>query len=328
MTRIVKPARATTCGVSKVISVFMAVLCMPLLMGAACGKKPANASSDPGAAEALERTGSGSSAADPIPADNGPVDKTPLPGVDLGQMPAEKQELFYKLIGSLSSPCNKPHSLRTSFTTDQSCKRAPFAVRYVLALVGDEATESQVRDEFEKKYVKQSQPVKFNLAHEPHVGSDDAPIRLVEFYDYGCPHCEEFLPYLEKVLVDEGPKVNLYFLHYNLGHFPNSQEAAQAALAAFAQGKFHEMHQLLFEHRTEHAPEQLEGYAKQLGLDLAKFRSDYAAANDHVLQQKAQGEAAGVDSTPTLFFNDRKYDGPMHPKYIEMWIEEEMAVNR
>ena len=329
MTRIVKPARATTCGVSKVnLALALTLLCMPLLMGGACGKKSANASGDPGAAEALERAGSGS-APDPVAVDpNAPIDKTPLQGVDLGQLPADKQELFYKLLGSLSSPCGKAHSLRTSFTTDQSCKRAPFAVRYVLALVGDEANETQIRDEFEKKYVKQGTPVKFDLTHEPHIGSDDAPIRLVEFFDYGCPHCEEFLPFMERVIADEGSKINVYFLHYNLGHFPNSQEAAQAALAAFAQGKFHEMHQLLFEHRTEHSLDQLEGYAKQLGLDMTKFHTDYLGALDHVLQQKAQGEAAGVDSTPTLFFNDRKYEGPMHPKYIEMWIEEELAVNR
>jgi len=327
MTRIVKPARATTRGVSKVISVFMAVLCMPLLMGAACGKKSANAGSDPGAAAALERAGSGTD--DPKPVDdNAPVDKTPLPGVDLGQLPGDKQDLFYKLVGSLSSPCGKAHSLRTSFTTDQSCKRAPFAVRYVLAMIGDEVPEAQVREWYGQKYTKPATPVKFDLAHEPHIGSDDAPIRLVEFYDYGCPHCEEFLPFMERVLQDEASKVNVYFLHYNLGHFPNSQEAAQAALAAFAQGKFHEMHDLLFEHRTEHAPDQLEGYAKQLGLDMSKFHTDYLGASDHVMQQKAQGETAGVDSTPTLFFNDRKYEGPMHWKYIEMWIEEELAVNR
>lgn len=309
----------------RVSKAILALICAPLLMGGACEKKSAKASGDTGAISALDREGSTGKAA--VPGDQ-PVDTTPLAGVDVSKLDKDKQALFYKLVDSLSSPCGKAHSLRTSFTSDTSCKRAPFAVRYVEALIEDEATEDQVRDEFEKKYLKQSPPVHFDLSKEPHVGAEDAPVRLVEFYDYGCPHCEEFLPMLDRVIADEGSKIVVYFMHYNLGHFENSQEAAQAALAAAAQGKFMQMHELLYEHRTEHSPDQLESYAKQLGLDMAKFQADYQAAADHVNQQKAQGDAAGVDSTPTLFFNDRKYEGPMHPKYIEMWIDEELAVNR
>jgi protein-disulfide isomerase len=61
---------------------------------------------------------------------------------------------------------------------------------------------------------------------------------------------------------------------------------------------------------------------------MAKFQKAYDDASAQVTSDLKQGETAGVDSTPTLFFNDRKYEGPMHPKYIEMWIDEEIAVNR
>ena len=301
------------------LRVSKAILAMvsALALVGACEKKPAKGG-DTGAINALDRAGS----------ENGPVDTKPLDGIDVSKLDKDKQTTFYRLVGSLSSPCGKAHSLRTSFTSDTSCKRAPFAVRYVLALLEDEGTESEIRDFYEKKYTKPDAPVKLDLSREPHVGAEDAPVRLVEFYDYGCPHFDEFLPMLDRVIADEGSKIVVYFMHYNLGHFPNSQEADQAALAAMAQGKFKEMHEMLFEHRTEHDPAQLEDYASKLGLDMAKFKADYAAAADHVNQQKAQGDAAGVDSTPTLFFNDRKYEGPMHPKYIEMWIDEELAVNR
>ena len=70
------------------------------------------------------------------------------------------------------------------------------------------------------------------------------------------------------------------------------------------------------------------GYAKQIGLDPTQFEAAYNAVAPQVVADVAQGDAAGVDATPTLFFNDRKYEGPMHPKYIAMWIEEELAVNR
>ncbi|HEY5945826.1 MAG TPA: hypothetical protein VIV40_10060, partial [Kofleriaceae bacterium] len=121
---------------------FLALICLPVLMGAACEKKPKN-NGDTGAINALDRAGSGQGATTPT----GPVDETPLQGIDITPLSKDKQQLFYKLIGSLSSPCGKAHSLRTSYTTDTSCKRAPFAVRYVGALIQDEGSEAQVREE-------------------------------------------------------------------------------------------------------------------------------------------------------------------------------------
>ena len=70
------------------------------------------------------------------------------------------------------------------------------------------------------------------------------------------------------------------------------------------------------------------GYAKEIGLDPVKFEAAYNAAAAQVSHDLAQGDTAGVESTPTLYFNDRKYEGPLHPKYIVMWIDEELAVNR
>ncbi len=89
--------------------------------GAAC-HKTTSTTADPGLGSALD---SPTEMAQP----SGPVDTTPLPGVDITKLDADQQKSFYTLVGSLSSPCGKAHSLRTSFTTDSSCKRAPFAVR-------------------------------------------------------------------------------------------------------------------------------------------------------------------------------------------------------
>src|ERR1700733_4489697 len=183
----------------------VALIATPLLMGGACEKKSTKPA-DPGVAAALDHTGSDSP--------DGPVDLTPLAGIDVGKLSTEKQQVFYKLIGTLSSPCGKAHSLRTSFTSDTSCKRAPFAVRYVLNLLEDEATEAQVTEEFEKKYKATPDKVKLDVTQAPHTGSEDAPIRLVEFYDYGCPHCQAFKPMMEQVMTDEQGKVVEYFMMF------------------------------------------------------------------------------------------------------------------
>jgi protein-disulfide isomerase len=309
----------------------LAILCAPLLMGGACEKK-ANKPNDTGAITALDHagstptgtgTGAGSATADPA------ADTAPLTGVDLGKLDADKTQLFYKLIGSLKSPCGKAHSLRTSFSSDTSCKRAPFAVRYVIALLEDEASETDTRKEYAKKYEATAQPVTFDVSKAPHAGADDARIRFVEFYDYECPHCQAFKPAMEQVLSDKSGQVSLYFMMYPIeSRHPESRSAAQAALAANQLGKFKEMHDKLFEATPRHSHDNVTAYAKELGLDAARFEKAYNDTSGQVTSDLKQGEAAGVDSTPTLFFNDRKYEGPMHPKYIEMWIDEEVAVNR
>jgi protein-disulfide isomerase len=304
----------------RVSKAYWLLICLPLLMGGACEKKAAKAG-DTGAMNALDRVGSGT-------AETGPVDTTPLEGVATDKLDSDKKQLFFKLVGSLSSPCGKGESLRKSFTSDTSCKRAPFAIRYVLSLVDDEATESQIRDEFDKKYKADVAVVKIDASKAPHEGPDDAPVKLYEFFDYGCPHCQAFKPMLEQVMKDEQGKVAEYFMMFPLEKHENSKSAAQAALAANAQGKFQEMHDILFAKAPEQNHEQVTEYAKSIGLDMAKFEAAYNDASTQVTADVAQGEKLGVDSTPTLFFNDRKYEGPMHPKYIEMWIDEEVAVNR
>jgi protein-disulfide isomerase len=305
-----------------------AVLCASLLTGLACEKKP-NKSNDTGAMTALDSVGQkGSAAPGSAATPESANDNSPLAGIDTGKLDADKTQVFYKLVGSLKSPCGKAHSLRTSFTSDTTCKRAPFAVRYVLSLLEDEVSEDVVREAYTKKY-DPAKKVTFDTSKAPHVGTDDARIKLVEFYDYECPHCQAFKPGMEQVVADKAGQVSVYFMMFPIeSRHPDSRSAAQAALAANALGKFKEMHDKLFEETPRHSRDNVLGYAKALGLDPAKFQKAYDDASGQVTNDLKQGENAGVDSTPTLFFNDRKYEGPMHPKYIEMWIDEELAVNR
>ncbi len=189
----------------------------PLLMGGACEKKTAKPGDDRPALD------------DPKPTDD--TASKPLEGVDLSKLDSDKQATFDRLLGSLPSPCGKSESLRKSFTSDRSCKRAPFAVRYVLALLEDEAPAGDIDDLYRKKY-QPGDSVKVDVSRAPHVGPEDAPIQLVEFFDYGCPHCQMAKPILEKVIEDEQGKVVEYFMMFPLEKHTDSKSAAAAALAA------------------------------------------------------------------------------------------------
>jgi protein-disulfide isomerase len=282
-----------------------------LLGGAACERKQ---TTDTGAISAADRA-------------TGPVDTTPLPGIDASKLDASKQKLFYTLAGSLASPCGKAESLRKSLTDDKTCKRAPFAVKYVLTLVEDEVPEPLIREDYKERYEPKAPPARFDVSKAPRIGNDDAGVQLVEFYDYACGGCRQFKPILEKVLEEHRDKAAAHFLMFPLGRWPDSKSAGQAAIAAAQQGKFPEMHALLFERAPQHNREAVMAYAKELGLDLDKFTAAYDAAGPQVDADRVQGDKAGVDTTPSLFVNGRKYTR-LSWKYLGLWIEEEAAVNR
>lgn len=297
-------------------SFILSLIAVPLLMGGACEKKTTTPP-DPGAINAADRTGSGATA----------VDTTPLEDIDLAKLDSDKQRVFYRLVGTLKSPCGKPESLRKSYADDTSCKRAPFAVRYVAAMLEDEFPEDKVREDYVAKYEK-PRKVQLDVSKAPRVGNDDAPVRIVEFFDYACPHCKEFKPVLDALMTQYDGRIATYYMMFPLGHWPESKSAAQAAIAAYEQGKFKEMHALLFARAPAHAKQDVMGYAAQLGLDPAKFEASYNAAAAQVEKDKVQGNGADVDSTPSIYFNDRKFEGPITVKYLGMWIDEELAVNR
>lgn len=301
---------------------FLALLCLPLLMGGACEKKPKN-NGDTGAINALDRAGSSGAA------QTGPVDETPLQGIDVSKLSTDKQKLFYKLVGSLSSPCGKAHSLRTSVTSDQTCKRAPFAARLVAELLADEQDASTVLELYTARYVRNAAVQTIDVAQAPMSGDPKAPVVLVEYFDYGCPSCMAIKPVLDQVVRENPGKVKLYYKMYPLiGKHPDSKGAAQAALAAHAQGKFHAMHDVIFERLGAQKKDDLRGYAQALGLDLARYDADFAAAEARVDADRKEGDANGVEGTPTLFLNGRRYPGPTDPKYFAAAIEEELAVRR
>lgn len=310
-----------------VFSVFLAISVVALA-GASCDKKTA---ADPEGANDVVRAIDHAEGKEPAstPGSAQPAaSREPIPGVDLADLDDKKIDRFYALVDSLQSPCGKAHSLRTSLSTDKECKRTPFAARYVVQLLSDELDDGEVKQFYELHYKKAAAVQSFALDGVPHSGPADAPVKLVEFFDYGCGACKQFAPILEEALSAFSTDAVLYYKQFPLPKHTNSKLAAQAALAAQAQGKFKEMHKLLFDKSPLHGKAELTRYAKSLGLDMTKFEADFAAALSRVEAEVTEGDKAGIMGTPTLYINGRIYEGPAHPKYLRMWIEEELAVNR
>jgi len=149
------------------------------------------------------------------------------------------------------------------------------------------------------------------------LGSDSAPVEIVEFSDFECPACARFVilqfPYVQERLISTG-RLKWRFMDFPLQGRANSPPAHLAAACAGEQGRFFEMKGAIFNRQndwvSERRPERLlRGYAEGLGLDLSRYDScmETRRAQPQVDADHAEGERLGVNATPTFFVNGRKW---------------------
>ncbi len=295
------------------------------LLGASCGKKSSASPEGEGGSPPVDEA---AQAAKAMEHKGDEADNTPIPGLDLSELKDEDRARFDKLVNTLASPCGDARSLRKAASGEGDCKRAPFAARFVLEMLKDGASDTDARELYGLAYRNLDKKVEFKISDQvPHTGPTDARVTMVEFYDYGCPACKQFKPLLEELTKAFPQDVCLYYKQFPLAGHPDSDEAAAAALAAHAQGKFKEMHDLLFADQFKHKMDDLRASAKSLGLDMGKFETDFKAAVAKVEADRTEG-GSHVQGTPTLFINGRLYEGPAAPKYLQLFVEEELAVNQ
>ncbi|MFH5799532.1 DsbA family protein [Haladaptatus sp. CMAA 1911] len=142
-------------------------------------------------------------------------------------------------------------------------------------------------------------------------GDDGAPVTLVEYGDYECSYCEGAHQAVKELRRTMDDQVRFVFRHFPLSQLhPHAEEAAEAAEAAAAQGKFWEMHDLLFEHPSEITGTELRDNAAALDLDLARFDDELErhVYRDRVHDDIVSGAQSGVIGTPTFFINGGRYD--------------------
>ncbi len=159
-------------------------------------------------------------------------------------------------------------------------------------------------------------------------GSADAAIVLVEYGDYECPYCGAAYPVVKELQHRMKNKLALVFRNFPLANaHPHAEFAAEAAEAAAAQGKFWEMHDMLYENQEALDPENLVEYATALGLDIPRFTREM---NEHVYASRVKedfrsGVRSGVNGTPTFFINGERYNGPYDVRSMLAAIREAEA---
>jgi len=143
------------------------------------------------------------------------------------------------------------------------------------------------------------------------IGPGHAPVTLVEYGDFECPNCKQAAPAVKLLLEKFAERVRFVYRHFPLAEVhPHAVRAAEAAEGAGGQGKFWQMHDLLFENQAHLKLQHLTGYAERLGLDMARFTAEM---DDEIYLQRvrehvAGGRDSGARNTPTFFVNGVIHD--------------------
>jgi protein-disulfide isomerase len=149
--------------------------------------------------------------------------------------------------------------------------------------------------------------------HDHVQGPAEAPVTLVEYGDYECPYCGEAYPVVKALQKRLGDQMRFVFRNFPLAQaHPHAEHAAEAAEAADAQGKFWEMHDMLYENQDALEDEDLVRYARALHLDVPRFvkEMESGAHLERVREDFRSGVRSGVNGTPSFFINGARHDGP------------------
>jgi protein-disulfide isomerase len=158
-------------------------------------------------------------------------------------------------------------------------------------------------------------------------GPENSKVKLVEFSDFECPYCSRAATVVHQIKEKYGDKVRFVFRQFPLPMHSNARGAAEAALAANAQGKFWEFHDELFKNQQALGRPQLEEHAKKSGLNMAEFKKslDEKKFGAEVDADMKLGEKVSVQGTPTMFLNGARVENPTDFTAIAALIDAALA---
>jgi hypothetical protein len=292
------------------IRVAMALISLCVLsLGSSCERGP-NAQSTTAPAARAESGGE-------------PIER--LEGVDVSELTDIEHELWVGLINEQLSPCGDPLSVARCSVERHGCSGCMSAARYLSRLVMEGYDKPTIELQYAGRFSKAGK-TEISTDGAPVRGAPMAPVTIVEFSDFQCPYCGAAHTELGRLLGEFEGQIKLVFKHFPLGGHERAMPAARAAQAAAAQGKFWEMHDVLFEHQRALDDADLERYARDLGLDVERFKTDMSspAIQERIDADRREGERLMVHGTPTMYVDGRLLREP--PKALPAYLREELEL--
>jgi protein-disulfide isomerase len=258
-----------------------------------------------------------------------------LPSVDLnGLTPVQKTKVL-KLLRESGCSCGCGMKLAECRMADPGCSYSKGMAATIVDAIKQGKSETQALALAKASKWGQGPPdhsatleppVAIALAGAPVRGPANAPVTLVEFSDFQCPFCIAATPQLEAVLKTYPSQVKLIFKEFPLDTHSQAALAAAAALSAQKQGKFWELYDALFAQKGNLSRKGILGLAASAHLDMNRFQADLDSAETKRAVQKdiADGERINVDSTPTLFIDGQRFNGPVTLAALKPIVDAEL----
>jgi protein-disulfide isomerase len=245
-----------------------------------------------------------------------------LPGVDTSALtPREKKE-WSTYVGELLAPCSDaPVSIAQCVLEKRKCAKCLPAAKYILKGVRDGMSQEQIEKSYHGRF-DADKIRSVDVGNSPAKGPVGASVTVIEFADFECPYCAMMAPVIEQVWQQRSQEMRFVYKFMPLSGHPHGEPAARAAIAALDQGKFWEMHDKLFANRDHLEQSDIDGYAKDLGLDLNRFHADMQsqATTDRIAIDRKEADSLDVKGTPTIYVNGREFD--IHQDLNE-WIAQD-----
>ncbi|HTB19152.1 MAG TPA: thioredoxin domain-containing protein [Bryobacteraceae bacterium] len=239
-----------------------------------------------------------------------------LGNVDLSELTPVQKKAVLKILREEDCSCQCGMKTAECILKDTNCSYSRTIAKIAIQGVKDGKSLmeiSKLMDASPKAHRPKllEDPVTIAVEGAPVRGPADARITLVEFSDFECPFCSLAVKQVDTVMAAYPKDVKLIYKQFPLSMHPHAEMAAEASLAAREQGKFWEMYDVLFKNYRRLSSDSILGFAKDIGLDMDKFKADLAAGKYKAVVDKdlADGEAAGVYGTPSFYINGKQYNG-------------------
>lgn len=254
-----------------------------------------------------------------------------LPGVKVDELTHRERRMWWKFVSQLYAPCSdQPVSIAQCIEEHRNCGACAPAAGLLAAKIREGATEQQLQE----LYAERFGPNAFtpDLAGSPMLGDASAPVTIVEWFDFECPHCRLALPALEKLVQKHKGDVRLVKKFYPLKQHLRAEACARASIAAHAQGKYFEMEKLVFDNKDALEDADLLKYASSLQLDMNRFQADMKSAKTETMLSRDRDEADkfGLSGTPFILIDGHPFDlNYFHfESDLDPWVDLEVKLKK
>jgi protein-disulfide isomerase len=252
-------------------------------------------------------------------------------GVDLSKLSEAQLDSFFQLLNSEPSACGKAHSLAKSLRDDAECRDSMVIAQLISDSLAGGISVTDLKLGL-PEVVDALRVREIDITGRPVFGKERAPVTIVVFADFQCPHCAAEAPVIRKAVREYRGQAKIVYRHFPLNGHTHAKRASMATEAAFAEGdeKFWAMHDLVFDNQAElfADPDQvdakLRAYAEKIGLDLAKYDAFMAANGGEkaIEKDRTDGEKLKITGTPAVFVNGRYYTPVLFGGSINGWIDD------